>query len=327
MSFFSRFKTSSIITGTGVYFLGCYGAYWYTTNFMLTKEQSKKLDLTKPISLPSSKDSGKNSSHSILTTDKNSNSVNSLHEISSNTISSINQQKQTRYGISEEERLKLFDDGAFAYDDDIGTDEIVMGLTLVRRWLVYGIKGQILEVGAGTARNLDYYDPSVDLVLIDACPRMVQRAEYKANDRILKAAKSFEKINNEQGGSNEGKGATLIMQMDAASLKFKSKVFDAVVDTFGLCSYEDPVHVINEMSRVCKDDGYILLMEHGKSSYDWLNKLLDQNAEKHIKRWGCEWNKDIENILAQADVDIIKFYRIHFGTTYIIVARPKAKKK
>ena len=296
MSFFTRFKTSTIIGGTGIYLLGCYGAYSYTTNFVLTKtENTNELDNKKSIRVR----------NSVSTSFKES----------------------SRYGISEEDRLKLFDDGAFAYDDDIGTDEIVMGLTLIRRWLVYGVKGQILEVGAGTARNLDYYDPSVDLVLIDACPKMVQRAEYKATTRILGATKKYDNTTKqEEVGLQEGKGATLVMQMDAASLKFKSNIFDAVVDTFGLCSYEDPIHVLNEMSRVCKDNGYILLMEHGKSSYDWLNKLLDQNAEKHVKRWGCEWNKDIESILAHANVEIVKSYRIHFGTTYIIVAKPKRDK-
>lgn len=322
MSFFTRFKTSSVITGTGIYFLGCYGAYWYTTNSMLTKEQSKKLDMTKSIALPNSKSSNLSSSEAISTASKEKGY--SKNGVLSN-ANFLRDGKENRYGITEAERLKLFDNGAFAYDDDIGTDEIVMGLTLIRRWLVYGVKGKILEVGAGTARNLDYYDPSVDLVLVDACPKMVQMAEYKANERIVKAAQSYESTKEEQAGSSERKGATLVMQMDASSLKFKSKIFDAVVDTFGLCSYEDPVHVLNEMSRVCKNDGYILLMEHGKSSYDWLNGMLDQNAEKHVKRWGCEWNKDIETILTQANLDIIKFYRIHFGTTYIIVAKPKTK--
>lgn len=41
-------------------------------------------------------------------------------------------------------------------------------------------------------------------------------------------------------------------------------MFDFVVDTFGLCSFNDPVNVLREMARVAKPDGKILLLEHGK---------------------------------------------------------------
>ena len=115
MSFFTRFKTSTIIGGTGIYLLGCYGAYSYTTNFVLPKtKNTNESENTKPI--------------------RELNSVSTSFKGSS------------RYGISEEDRLKLFDDGAFAYDDDIGTDEIVMGLTLIRRWLVYGVKDKSFSI-------------------------------------------------------------------------------------------------------------------------------------------------------------------------------------
>ena len=44
--------------------------------------------------------------------------------------------------------------------------------------------------------------------------------------------------------------------------RFADNSFDTVVDTFGLCSFDDPVKVLVEMQRVCrKDGGVILLME------------------------------------------------------------------
>lgn len=39
--------------------------------------------------------------------------------------------------------------------------------------------------------------------------------------------------------------------MNADDLQFEDDKFDAVVDTFGLCSMEDPVRALQEMSRVC----------------------------------------------------------------------------
>merc|ERR1711871_1561484 len=102
----------------------------------------------------------------------------------------------------------------------------------------------------------------------------------------------------------------------------RSDSYDTVVDTFGLCSFEDPVKALLEMQRVCKDDGRILLLEHGVSHYDWLNKLLDSNSYRHAKRWGCWWNRPIENIVKEAGLKIESSSRWHFGTTYYYVCRP-----
>ena len=103
---------------------------------------------------------------------------------------------------------------------------------------------------------------------------------------------------------------------------FPAQRFDSVVDTFGLCSFEDPVKALQEMERVCKDEGQTLLLEHGRSHYDWLNKILDKNAHRHTARWGCEWNRDIEAIVKEAGLEVVAKSRWHFGTTYMITAKP-----
>ncbi|MEW5311585.1 MAG: hypothetical protein WDW38_003290 [Sanguina aurantia] len=104
--------------------------------------------------------------------------------------------------------------------------------------------------------------------------------------------------------------------------KFPSASFDTVVDTFGLCSHEDPVLVLREAARVCKPGGLILLLEHGKSSSDWLNSQLDESASQHHNKWGCWWNRDIMQIVGEAGLALESVNRWHFGTTYILVARP-----
>ena len=54
-----------------------------------------------------------------------------------------------------------------------------------------------------------------------------------------------------------------------------------------------------EMARVCKPDGRILLLEHGKANPEWLNRILNEGAHKHLMKWGCEWNRDIESIVKE----------------------------
>lgn len=110
--------------------------------------------------------------------------------------------------------------------------------------------------------------------------------------------------------------------MNAHQLAFPDHSFDTVVDTFGLCSYENPVGVLQELKRVCRPDGRILLIEHGRGAYEWINNVLDGGASRHAHNWGCIWNRDILKIVVAAGFEIVDVSRFHFGTTYLIEAKP-----
>ena len=81
--------------------------------------------------------------------------------------------------------------------------------------------------------------------------------------------------------------------------------------------------VRQEASRACKPDGRILLIEHGRSTYGWLNRLLDDSAAQHKAKWGCEWNRDMDDIIAAAGLEVLHKQRWHFGTTYVYTAKPR----
>ena len=69
--------------------------------------------------------------------------------------------------------------------------------------------------------------------------------------------------------------------------------------------------VLREASRVCKPDGKILLLEHGRGYYDWLNERLDSSAENHHRKWGCWWNKDIEALIAEVGGSSVQLHACH----------------
>ena len=118
------------------------------------------------------------------------------------------------------------------------------------------------------------------------------------------------------------------MVADAANLSsFEDNSFDTIVDTFGLCSFDDPVKVLKELQRVCKPNGKILLLEHGRSkSYTGLSDYLDKHAERHAKNWGCVWNRDIDEIVESSGLELEILNNWHFGTTYYIVCKPTQSK-
>ena len=224
------------------------------------------------------------------------------------------------------DRNNTYQNIAKVYDDQISRDEFVMGLPLLRRALLYfNAKGSVLEVGAGTGRNLDYYPMKQvkDVVLTDVSDKML----LQARDKIIQKKKQNEK---KWFGSGESSNIFKVFVADAVAMTnyYKENKFDTVVSTFTLCSFDNPVEVLKELQSVCKDDGRILLLEHGRSkSWEGISKYLDKYAERHAKNWGCVWNRDLDDIVEKAGLEIENLYTWHFGTTYYIVCRPNAKVK
>ncbi|KAF3761900.1 hypothetical protein M406DRAFT_25237, partial [Cryphonectria parasitica EP155] len=90
--------------------------------------------------------------------------------------------------------------------------------------------------------------------------------------------------------------------------------YDTILQNFGLCSVSDPHRLLANMAAALRPDtGRIYLLEHGRGSYGWLNSLLDKFAPSHFERYGCWWNRDIEEIVKNAEKDIpgLEVVRIH----------------
>jgi methyltransferase OMS1 len=195
-------------------------------------------------------------------------------------------------------RVATFDALSGDYDGTVGRDEVVMGVPLLRWWLLRSARGEVLEVAAGTGANLGKYPAAAtSIVATDASEDMLRVAAKKvpADGRFALRRCAVEEL---------------------------TGCYDTVVDTFGLCSVDDPVAALKAMQRATKHDGAILLLEHGRGHYAWLNDLLDRYAERHLLRWGCSWNRDYGAVMEDAGLVVESVRRFHFGTTYMVVARP-----
>ena len=210
-----------------------------------------------------------------------------------------------RVNLPENQRLATFNAIATTYDNQINSDERSMGVNILRRWLMGYAEGNVLEMGSGTGRNIKYLQRSNNVVTYcDQSENMLRVLEEKLIEREV----PVENYN--------------LQKANAADVPFPDNTFDTVVETFGLCSYEDPIRVLKELQRVCKPDGYILLLEHGTGHYKWINDWLSSRSVSHAKKFGCIWNKPIDMFARESGLSVITLRRFHFGTTYYYIAQP-----
>ncbi len=172
----------------------------------------------------------------------------------------------------------------------------------LRRRLLRRARGRVLEVAAGTGRNLPHYPPEVEeLVLVDLSPAMLARARPRAR-RV---------------------GLPVQMEVvDAQALPFPDGCFDTVVSTLATCTFPDPVAALKEMGRVCHPGGRILLLEHGRSRLPWLARWQDRTAPAHARHLGCHWNREPLELVQQAGLGLIDAERHALGIVHLIAARP-----
>jgi phosphatidylethanolamine/phosphatidyl-N-methylethanolamine N-methyltransferase len=103
----------------------------------------------------------------------------------------------------------------------------------------------VLEVGIGTGLNLPLYPTHCRLVGIDLSRQMLKKAREKVQ---------------EFGLTN-----VTLEVMDAAKMNFPDRHFDHVLATYVISAVPQPVQVLREIKRVCKEGGHIVILNHFKS--------------------------------------------------------------
>ena len=111
--------------------------------------------------------------------------------------------------------------------------------------------------------------------------------------------------------------------MDAEHLEFPDATFDTVVSTLSTCTFPNPVKALQEIKRICRPNGLILLLEHGHSSMPWLARYQDRHEYQHYEdRAGCRWNQDPLELIQSAGIKIVKSKRNILGMFHSIEAVP-----
>lgn len=185
--------------------------------------------------------------------------------------------------------------------------DCLMGLPALgeqRKEVLAEVRGDILEIGFGTGRNLPYYPEHVRrITTVDPNPGM----DRLARGRI--AAGRIEVDRRRLGGE---------------ALPFGDESFDFAVSTWTMCSIAEVGRALGEVCRVLRPGGRLVFLEHGQSADPGVRKW--QRRLNPIERRladGCRLDLDVEAVVREqpfrrvevARFEIDRLPRTH-GTMY-----------
>ena len=141
-------------------------------------------------------------------------------------------------GLLSNPLFARFFDHFVAKDKGRGEDEL-------RRELLAGLAGEVLEVGPGNGINFEHYPAAVaELVAVEPEPYLRGRAEEAARSAPV---------------------AVRVLDGSAESLPVPSASLDAVVVAGVLCSVSDQEAALAEFRRVLRPGGELRFYEHVRS--------------------------------------------------------------
>ena len=186
------------------------------------------------------------------------------------------------------------------YEKKIWFDQHILGVARLRKRLLSKATGKILEAACGIGQNLPLFAPNSEITAVDLSPRMLELARRNAIEHRLN-------VN--------------LAVMDAEKLEFPDGDFDTVVSTLSTCTFPNPVKALQEIKRVCRPDGLILLLEHGHSNLPWLARFQDRHEYQHYQdHAGCRWNQDPLDLIQSAGLKVLKSKRAVLGIFHSIEA-------
>jgi ubiquinone/menaquinone biosynthesis C-methylase UbiE len=175
----------------------------------------------------------------------------------------------------------------------------------LRRRLLEGLRGRVIELGCGDGRAFEHYPSDVESVLAVEPDPMARAA---AAERAREARVPIE-----------------VVDGVADALPAEDGAFDAAVIIWVLCSVPDPAAALRELHRVLAVGGELRFYEHVRSEHAAL-RVLQRAVDALV--WtralgGCETTRDTETAIVQGSFQIVKLERgFHSSSVLAITSAP-----
>lgn len=173
-----------------------------------------------------------------------------------------------------------------------------------RRWaakrrLFSRIRGRTLLVAAGTGIDFCHL-PAGDVVAVDLSPAMLERARRRVAD---------------------GPAHVTLLRTDALRLPFQDETFDTVLTSCTMCSVPRPAVALQEIHRVLRSDGRLLMFEHMRSRQFLLGLTLDLMTV-WTRLTGTDMNRDTLRTVTETGFRLLRVEPVFLD---IIVAAEAVK--
>lgn len=152
---------------------------------------------------------------------------------------------------------------------------------------------RIMEIGVGTGLSLPFYKRHVEVYGIDVSPEMLERARKRFQGPKFPHVRE-------------------LREMDAHKLEYPDNYFDGTVAMYVLSVVPDPEAVMQEMFRVTKPGGPILVVNHFSSNHKVLRSFENRLAP-FSKKLGFRPDFSMDGLVKTVGRSPERVTRVNFG--------------
>ncbi len=174
----------------------------------------------------------------------------------------------------------------------------------LRRALFKGLKGDLLDAGVGTGRNFPFYPEGSKVTGIDLSLAMLERAGWRKKKLGI---------------------AVDLYEMNVTKMDFADDSFDGIISTFLFCVLDAKSQqpALEELSRVCRPNGAIHILEYAISENPLRRFIMKIWAPWVRFAYGAEFDRDTEQYLEAAGLDLVEKKFLYKDIIKILSVRPK----
>lgn len=165
---------------------------------------------------------------------------------------------------------------------------------------------RVLEVGIGTGLSLDAYPPHCDVVGIDLSQEMLDHADSKRDPKRHAHIK--------------------LRQMDAMKMDFEDDTFDFVTAFHVVTVVPNPPKLVEEMTRVCKPDGQLVIINHFSSPRKVIRGVVNM-VDPITRKLGWSTRLSLDDVLHEVPLNLENRYKTSPWSLFTVVEARKREEE